>query len=285
MGAPQYFEKESEIGGAVYVYINNQGMWDNVKPTRIDGPQDSMFGLAVANLGDINQDGYHGNATGFELLSAAPFGSLILFASWLSDFAVGAPNDDGGAGKVFIYHGSKTGLQSEKAGQVWTKTAEHLPLLESVQKASPSRSRFCPPCPVSRCSATLWQATWTWTRTPTRTLPWDPSPMLCLCTGERAGAFFPPLLSHPVESTTQQPLSPPGPVPSLTSRRRSSSRRRKSTSPKRTAATHSGTIVHQLEFYLLLPEQCLTVDNLSQSECDGLLQLHREPQELLSTSE
>lgn len=121
VGAPQYFKKEEEIGGAVYVYVNNQGMWDKVKPMRIDGPQDSMFGLAVANLGDINQDGYHGNAAMFVLLSAAPVGGLILFLSWLIDFAVGAPNDNKGAGKVFIYHGSKTGLQSKKAGQVCSK--------------------------------------------------------------------------------------------------------------------------------------------------------------------
>lgn len=125
MGAPQYFEKEREIGGAVYVYINNQGMWDKVTPIRIDGPQDSMFGLAVANLGDINQDGYNGKATVFVLLSAGPFGGRTIFSFWLSDFAVGAPNDNKGAGKVFIYHGSKTGLQSKKAGQVWPKTVEY----------------------------------------------------------------------------------------------------------------------------------------------------------------
>ncbi|TNM97823.1 hypothetical protein fugu_014069 [Takifugu bimaculatus] len=93
VGAPQYFEKEGQIGGAVYVYVNNGGNWDKATPVRIDGPQDSMFGLAVANLGDINQDGFH-------------------------DFAVGAPNDNQGSGKVFIYHGSKTGLKSKKAGQV-----------------------------------------------------------------------------------------------------------------------------------------------------------------------
>lgn len=62
VGAPQYFEKEGEIGGAVYVYVNKAGKWNTVVPTRIDGPQDSMFGLAVENLGDINQDGYHGEA-------------------------------------------------------------------------------------------------------------------------------------------------------------------------------------------------------------------------------
>uniref|UniRef100_A0A8C4NHY9 Integrin, alpha 6b n=1 Tax=Dicentrarchus labrax TaxID=13489 RepID=A0A8C4NHY9_DICLA len=93
VGAPQYFEKDGEIGGAVYVYVNKGGEWDKVKPTRIDGPQDSMFGLAVENLGDINQDGYH-------------------------DFAVGAPYSDNGAGTVYIYHGSDRGLSSEKASQV-----------------------------------------------------------------------------------------------------------------------------------------------------------------------
>ncbi|XP_075877228.1 integrin alpha-6b isoform X2 [Nelusetta ayraudi] len=93
VGAPQYFEKDGEIGGAVYVYINKEGKWDQVKPTRIDGPMDSMFGLAVENLGDINQDGYQ-------------------------DFAVGAPYDDEGAGNVYIYHGSETGLSSTKASQI-----------------------------------------------------------------------------------------------------------------------------------------------------------------------
>ncbi|XP_062260967.1 integrin alpha-6-like [Platichthys flesus] len=93
VGAPQYFEKDGEIGGAVYVYVNKAGIWNNVKPTRIDGPKDSMFGLAVENLGDINKDGYE-------------------------DFAVGAPYDDKGTGKVYIYMGSAAGLRSKKADQV-----------------------------------------------------------------------------------------------------------------------------------------------------------------------
>ncbi|KAF3858433.1 hypothetical protein F7725_011634 [Dissostichus mawsoni] len=82
VGAPQYFEKDGVIGGAVYVYVNKLGKWNTVMPIRIDGPSDSMFGLAVENLGDINQDGYH-------------------------DFAVGAPNQ--GAGQVYIYHGILSG--------------------------------------------------------------------------------------------------------------------------------------------------------------------------------
>lgn len=68
VGAPQYFEKEGEIGGAVYVYMNKNGKWNEVKPIRIDGPQDSMFGLAVENLGDINQDSYHGKSVMFVLV-------------------------------------------------------------------------------------------------------------------------------------------------------------------------------------------------------------------------
>lgn len=93
VGAPQYFEKDGEIGGAVYVYINKGGDWSKAEATRIDGPQDSMFGLAVENLGDINLDGYH-------------------------DFAVGAPNEDEGFGHVHIFHGSATGVNSKKASQV-----------------------------------------------------------------------------------------------------------------------------------------------------------------------
>uniref|UniRef100_A0A8C5EW58 Integrin alpha-6-like n=1 Tax=Gouania willdenowi TaxID=441366 RepID=A0A8C5EW58_GOUWI len=92
VGAPQYFEKDGEIGGAVYVFVNKAGKWNKVTPIRIAGPQDSMFGLSVENLGDINLDGYH-------------------------DFAVGAPYDDDEGGNVFIYHGSDTGLSSEKAAQ------------------------------------------------------------------------------------------------------------------------------------------------------------------------
>ncbi|GAB1286425.1 Integrin alpha-6 [Apodemus speciosus] len=83
IGAPQYFDRYGEVGGAVYVYINQQGRWSNVKPIRLNGTKDSMFGIAVKNIGDINQDGY-------------------------PDIAVGAPYDD--LGKVFIYHGSPTGI-------------------------------------------------------------------------------------------------------------------------------------------------------------------------------
>ncbi|XP_075287058.1 integrin alpha-6 isoform X5 [Opisthocomus hoazin] len=88
VGAPQYFDRSGDIGGAVYVYINRQGKWEGIKPIRLNGTADSMFGLAVENVGDINQDGY-------------------------PDIAVGAPYD--GLGKVYIYHGSKNGINTKPA--------------------------------------------------------------------------------------------------------------------------------------------------------------------------
>ncbi|KFQ26151.1 Integrin alpha-6, partial [Mesitornis unicolor] len=55
VGAPQYFDRSGDIGGAVYIYMNRQGRWEGVKPVRLNGTTDSMFGLAVENVGDINQ--------------------------------------------------------------------------------------------------------------------------------------------------------------------------------------------------------------------------------------
>ncbi|KAM6396974.1 integrin alpha-6 isoform 2-T2 [Pluvialis apricaria] len=88
VGAPQYFDRSGDIGGAVYIYINRQGKWEGVKPIRLNGTTDSMFGLAVENVGDVNQDGY-------------------------PDIAVGAPYD--GFGKVYIYHGSRNGINTKPA--------------------------------------------------------------------------------------------------------------------------------------------------------------------------
>uniref|UniRef100_A0A8C2B2V5 Integrin, alpha 6b n=1 Tax=Cyprinus carpio TaxID=7962 RepID=A0A8C2B2V5_CYPCA len=85
VGAPQYFIKDGDIGGAIYVYLNEEGAWDKITPKRIEGAAYSMFGLAVENMGDVNLDGYH-------------------------DVAVGAPYDSKGVGKVFIFHGSTEGL-------------------------------------------------------------------------------------------------------------------------------------------------------------------------------
>ncbi|XP_058413978.1 integrin alpha-7 isoform X3 [Diceros bicornis minor] len=83
VGAPYFFERQEELGGAVYVYMNQGGHWAEVTPLRLCGSPDSMFGISLAVLGDLNQDGF-------------------------PDIAVGAPFD--GDGKVFIYHGSSLGV-------------------------------------------------------------------------------------------------------------------------------------------------------------------------------
>uniref|UniRef100_A0AAQ4PJK0 Integrin subunit alpha 6 n=1 Tax=Gasterosteus aculeatus aculeatus TaxID=481459 RepID=A0AAQ4PJK0_GASAC len=90
VGAPQFYMKDGDVGGAAYVYINQAGRWDKITPVRLNGTKDSMFGLAVENIGDVNQDSYE-------------------------DIAIGAPYDDGGAGKVFIYHGSAQGITTGPA--------------------------------------------------------------------------------------------------------------------------------------------------------------------------
>lgn len=89
VGAPNFFDRKAEIGGAVYVYLNPFGHWDDqARPIRLNGTYDSMFGMTVSNIGDIDQDGY-------------------------GDIAVGAPFD--GDGKVFIYRGSDAGIETKPA--------------------------------------------------------------------------------------------------------------------------------------------------------------------------
>ncbi|XP_011901584.1 PREDICTED: integrin alpha-3 isoform X2 [Cercocebus atys] len=84
VGAPYYFERKEEVGGAVYVFMNQAGTSFPAHPSLLlHGPSGSAFGLSVASIGDINQDGFQ-------------------------DIAVGAPFE--GLGKVYIYHSSSKGL-------------------------------------------------------------------------------------------------------------------------------------------------------------------------------
>lgn len=90
VGAPFYFDRQKEHGGAVYIYMNENGSFQKTPTLVLTGPTDSGFGFALAAIGDINQDGFQ-------------------------DFAVGAPFHD--TGKVYIWTGSKEGI-SEKPSQV-----------------------------------------------------------------------------------------------------------------------------------------------------------------------
>lgn len=63
VGAPNFFDRKAEIGGAVYVYLNPFGHWDDqARPIRLNGTYDSMFGMTVSNIGDLDQDGYGGES-------------------------------------------------------------------------------------------------------------------------------------------------------------------------------------------------------------------------------
>ncbi|XP_041478553.1 integrin alpha-6-like isoform X2 [Lytechinus variegatus] len=108
IGAPQYFYRDpSNIyggkGGCVYIYLNkaHDGTFDNVEPIKLYGPIDSLFGQVIANIGDINLDGFE-------------------------DIAIGAPYENNGQGAVYIYLGhSQDGIRQPAAQKI---TPSDLPM-------------------------------------------------------------------------------------------------------------------------------------------------------------
>lgn len=60
VGAPFYFDRKKDQGGAVYIYMNENGSFQKTATTVLKGPATSAFGFAVAAIGDINQDGFQG---------------------------------------------------------------------------------------------------------------------------------------------------------------------------------------------------------------------------------
>ncbi|KAK9977874.1 hypothetical protein ABG768_019661 [Culter alburnus] len=83
VGAPFYFNRTNDEGGAVYIYMNQNGSFHNESDIFLTGPKDSAFGMAVVAIGDVNQDGFQ-------------------------DFAVGAPYHN--TGRVSIWMGSEIGI-------------------------------------------------------------------------------------------------------------------------------------------------------------------------------
>ncbi|KAM8836033.1 integrin alpha-3b isoform 2-T3 [Spinachia spinachia] len=95
VGAPFYFDRMKDEGGAVYVFMNENGSFQRKATAVLKGPSASAFGFAVAPIGDVNQDGFQ-------------------------DFAVGAPFHE--TGKVYIYLGSKKGISHESSQVVEGKS-------------------------------------------------------------------------------------------------------------------------------------------------------------------
>ncbi|XP_066498563.1 integrin alpha-3 isoform X2 [Hoplias malabaricus] len=85
VGAPFYFDRRREEGGAVYVFLNENGNFRDSVVVRIVGPRRSGLGMSVSAVGDLNQDGFQ-------------------------DFAAGAPFFE--SGRVYIWMGSKTGISN-----------------------------------------------------------------------------------------------------------------------------------------------------------------------------
>lgn len=60
VGAPFYFDRMKDEGGAVYIFMNENGSFQKTASMVLKGPTESGFGFAVAAIGDINQDGFQG---------------------------------------------------------------------------------------------------------------------------------------------------------------------------------------------------------------------------------
>ncbi|XP_037725112.1 integrin alpha-PS1 isoform X1 [Drosophila subpulchrella] len=89
VAAPLYFTKSE--GGAVYVYQNDRDTLPLKYTLKLTGALESRFGLALANIGDLNKDN-------------------------CEDLAVGAPYE--GNGVVYIYLGSSQGLNAKPAQKI-----------------------------------------------------------------------------------------------------------------------------------------------------------------------
>ncbi|RVE45363.1 hypothetical protein evm_009992 [Chilo suppressalis] len=97
VGAPFYFSRD--VGGAVYLYLNNNFNFTSKYDVKLTGEPESQFGITIVNAGDLNKDG-------------------------CEDVAIGSPYE--GQGVVYIHMGDrKSGLNS-KPDQVIR--AESLPM-------------------------------------------------------------------------------------------------------------------------------------------------------------
>lgn len=94
VGAPTYVKKDGGLPfdqGAVFVYMTREKdssfVLEEAGMVLGSGESGAHFGIAIADLGDIDGDGY-------------------------KDIAIGAPWEDEGTGAVYIYKGHKKGLRS-----------------------------------------------------------------------------------------------------------------------------------------------------------------------------
>ncbi|RXN31929.1 integrin alpha-7 isoform X2 [Labeo rohita] len=105
VGAPNFFDRKAEIGGAVYVYLNPASHWEKARPIRLNGTYDSMFGMTVSSAGDLDRDGYEehldgvpqkvldGLNAGIKRLGYSISGGLDVDGNFYPDLAIGSLSD------------------------------------------------------------------------------------------------------------------------------------------------------------------------------------------------
>lgn len=69
VGAPFYFSRQQDVGGALYVYMNSGGWFQPQPSVVLRGSTGSGFGMAVAAAGDLNQDGFQGETAAYHVIS------------------------------------------------------------------------------------------------------------------------------------------------------------------------------------------------------------------------
>lgn len=82
VGAPFYFNRRKEEGGAVYVFMNENGSFKPKTDLMFMGPSDSGFGMAVSSIGDVNQDGFQGNNNALFLIIANTRRNVSMQCFW-----------------------------------------------------------------------------------------------------------------------------------------------------------------------------------------------------------
>lgn len=65
VGAPFYFDRYKEEGGAVHIFMNENGFFQQKASLVLKGKKGSGFGFAVAAVGDVNLDGFQGSISSY----------------------------------------------------------------------------------------------------------------------------------------------------------------------------------------------------------------------------
>ncbi|RWS22803.1 Integrin alpha-9-like protein [Leptotrombidium deliense] len=101
VGAPLHSPSMNERGdfGRIYVFISDGKKLSKTIPIEVETDTGARFGSALASCGDLNYDGYQ-------------------------DIAVGAPYENDGKGSVYIFHGSKDGINIHYSQRI--SASDHL---------------------------------------------------------------------------------------------------------------------------------------------------------------